>query len=239
MANYRIISTTFWTDSKVDDEFTPEDKYFYLYLLTNPHTNICGCYEISPKQMARESGYNEATIKKLIEKMVVQYKVVSYDYDTKEILLHNWSKYNWTSSPKLKKSVQETAKYIKNESFKKWVLDVVEIGYAYPIDTSASVSVSASVIDTEIEKNEEQKRFKKPSLEEVKEYCEQRENNVDAQRFVDFYASKGWRVGNQPMKDWKACVRTWESRSKKFGATEMDVGEQDISGMRARMFERS
>ena len=58
MAFYRNISINFWTDSKIDDDFTPEDKYFYLYLLTNPHTNICGCYEISMKQMERETGYN-------------------------------------------------------------------------------------------------------------------------------------------------------------------------------------
>lgn len=53
-------------------------------------------------------------------------------------------------------------------------------------------------------------RFSPPTVEEVAAYCLERGNKVDAQRFVDFYASKGWRVGNQPMKDWKACVRTWE-----------------------------
>ena len=56
------------------------------------------------------------------------------------------------------------------------------------------------------------KRFKKPTLEEIIAYCKERNNNVDPQRFYDFYESKGWRVGNQPMKDWKACVRTWEGR---------------------------
>lgn len=52
--------------------------------------------------------------------------------------------------------------------------------------------------------------FTPPTEEEVKAYCLERKNNVDAQRFVDFYASKGWKVGNQPMKDWRAAVRTWE-----------------------------
>ena len=66
MATFRSIHLTFWTDSKVDDDFTPEDKYFYLYLLTNPHTNLCGCYEISTKQMIRETGYNEDTVKALL-----------------------------------------------------------------------------------------------------------------------------------------------------------------------------
>lgn len=56
------------------------------------------------------------------------------------------------------------------------------------------------------------KRFAKPTLDEVQTYCQERQNNVDPESFVDFYESKGWKVGNQPMKDWKAAVRTWERR---------------------------
>ena len=58
------------------------------------------------------------------------------------------------------------------------------------------------------------RRFTPPTFDEVAAYCLERQNNVDAQRFVDFYAAKGWRVGNQPMKDWKAAVRTWERRDE-------------------------
>lgn len=54
------------------------------------------------------------------------------------------------------------------------------------------------------------KRFSPPSVEEVAAYCRERGTTVDPQRFVDFYESKGWMVGKTPMKDWKACVRTWE-----------------------------
>lgn len=57
-------------------------------------------------------------------------------------------------------------------------------------------------------------RFTPPTVDEVSAYCKERKNTVDAQRFVDFYASKGWKVGNQPMKDWKAAVRTWEQRDR-------------------------
>ena len=60
----------------------------------------------------------------------------------------------------------------------------------------------------------EGKRFKPPSVEEVKAYCLERKNGLDAQAFVDFYESKGWKVGKEPMKDWKASVRTWENRRK-------------------------
>lgn len=56
----------------------------------------------------------------------------------------------------------------------------------------------------------EKLRFSPPTLEEVRAYCRERGNHVDAGRFFDFYTSKGWKVGSQPMKDWRAAVRTWE-----------------------------
>ena len=60
----------------------------------------------------------------------------------------------------------------------------------------------------------ESKRFTPPTVEEVKAYCLERKNGIDAQQFVDFYSSKGWYVGKNKMKDWKAAVRTWENRGK-------------------------
>ena len=53
-------------------------------------------------------------------------------------------------------------------------------------------------------------RFTPPSVEEVLEYCRERGNGVDARRFVDFYEAKGWKIGRERMRDWKAAVRTWE-----------------------------
>jgi len=57
-------------------------------------------------------------------------------------------------------------------------------------------------------------KFTKPTLEEVEAYCRERNNNVDAQRFIDYYTANGWKVGRNPMKDWKATVRTWERKDK-------------------------
>lgn len=59
------------------------------------------------------------------------------------------------------------------------------------------------------------RKFSTPSVDDVRSYCQERKNGIDAQRFFDFYASKGWRVGNQPMKDWRAAVRTWEAPDRK------------------------
>ena len=54
--------------------------------------------------------------------------------------------------------------------------------------------------------------FRKPTVEEVKAYCFERDNGVNASAFVDFYEAKGWKIGKNPMKDWRAAVRTWEKR---------------------------
>lgn len=141
MAVFRTISNSFWTDSKVDDTFTPEDKYFYLYLLTNPHTNICGCYEISNKQMSRETGYNEDTIKRLIDRFEKFHDVIRYNPDTKEMLILNWHKYNWTKSDKLKAAVEKVASHIKCQEYAGYINailneDTVSIPYQYGMDTN-------------------------------------------------------------------------------------------------------
>ena len=61
-------------------------------------------------------------------------------------------------------------------------------------------------------------KFKKPSLEEVKAYCDERKNGVDAERFIAYYESVGWRIGGKaPMKDWRAAVRSWEGRESGSG----------------------
>lgn len=57
------------------------------------------------------------------------------------------------------------------------------------------------------------KRFVKPTVEEVRAYCEERNNGIDAEQFVSYYESNGWKVGRTSMKDWRACVRTWEKRN--------------------------
>ena len=83
------------------------------------------------------------------------------------------------------------------------------------ITDSVSVSVSDSVSDSDNDsdlkkENTKRKVFTKPTVEEVKAYCAERKNNVNPDKFIDFYESKGWLIGKNPMKDWRACVRTWE-----------------------------
>ena len=72
---------------------------------------------------------------------------------------------------------------------------------------------------TSINKNKEikiiNKLFTIPTISEVESYCLERKNNIEAESFINFYDSKGWMVGKNKMKDWRACIRTWEMRDKK------------------------
>lgn len=75
-------------------------------------------------------------------------------------------------------------------------------------------------------KRETASRFRPPTVEEVEAYCFERNNKVDPERFVDFYSSNGWKVGKNPMKDWKAAVRTWEKRDGPNNVVEMTNGQK-------------
>lgn len=65
-------------------------------------------------------------------------------------------------------------------------------------------------IDSSASTTTKRKRFEKPTLSEIEQYCIERKNNVNAEQFFDYYESNGWKVGKNSMKDWKAAVRTWE-----------------------------
>ena len=80
-------------------------------------------------------------------------------------------------------------------------------------NTSSTNKSNTDVLNTESKKRQ---RFSPPSVEDVRAYCLDRGNTVDADAFVDFYASKGWRIGQNPMKDWRAAVRTWEKRERRY-----------------------
>lgn len=117
MAIFRNVNMSFWTDTKVVDDYTPEDRYFMLYALTNNYTNIIGCYEISVKQMSNDLGYKEDVVKNLLKRFKEIHNTIDYDYTTKELLIVNWSKYNWNVSPKLDVPLFNSIKNIKSDKF--------------------------------------------------------------------------------------------------------------------------
>lgn len=80
----------------------------------------------------------------------------------------------------------------------------IEIELEKDIEIEKEIHSSAKSTTTK------RKRFEKPSISDIKQYCMERNNNIDANQFFDYYESNGWKVGKNSMKDWKAAVRTWE-----------------------------
>lgn len=80
----------------------------------------------------------------------------------------------------------------------------IEIELEKDIEIEKEIHSSAKSTTTK------RKRFEKPSISDIKQYCIERNNCVNAEQFYDYYESNGWKVGKNAMKDWKACVRTWE-----------------------------
>lgn len=138
---------------------------------------------------------------------------------------------DWTSSTKQgvmknlkslldKGYIAKDEKYINGVKFCEYhstkftgVLNSVEQG----IKQSLTGGIKHSLPNNkDIDKKEHNKRniFIPPTIQEVTDYCSERNNNVDPERFVFYYESNGWMVGRNKMKDWKAAVRTWEKRSK-------------------------
>ena len=75
-------------------------------------------------------------------------------------------------------------------------------------------NTNINITNTNLTDSNTKGSFVKPTIIDIKEYCKERKNNVDAETFFDFYESKDWLIGKNKMKNWKACVRTWESREK-------------------------
>lgn len=132
MATYRQVHTNFWQDSFIL-ELTPEEKYFYIYLLTNSKTSQCGIYELPKKVMEIETGYNRETIDKLLQRFI-DYGKIRYDEMTKEVFIVNWIKYNKIDSPKVKTCIVKELQQVKNKQFIKDFITLCK-QYGYSIDT--------------------------------------------------------------------------------------------------------
>ena len=248
----RIVDTEFWTDDKVMMEFSPEDRLFMLYLLTNPHTTQLGVYKILPKQMAFELGYSQDTISVLLDRFESKYNMIRYSKETSEIAVRNYLKYSIVKGGKpVLDLLTREANRVKDKSL---------IAY---INESASLSENATVKefcdqfnDNENENendndNEDsyhessanrttnRQRFVPPTLEEVTAYVTERKSKVIPQAFIDFYESKGWMVGKNKMKDWKAACRNaegwdrWNKTQSRVGANGIAINNEksDLEGV--------
>lgn len=163
----------------------------------------------NPKKIQRMISASGDDLKLLIAKRYI------LTFDSGVIVIKHWRIHNTLRTDRYKETVylEEKAQLVVKDNKSYTEKDKLnEVGIPNGNQMEPQYSIDKNSIDKDSIKNSS--RFTPPTLEEVKNYCNERSNNVDAERFIDFYSSKGWMVGKNKMKDWKACVRTWEKDKK-------------------------
>lgn len=157
----RMVDTNLWNNEDIIENFTAEDKYFWLYLLTSPHNNICGVFKNSPNLIARDMGLHKDTIVNLVYRFEKIHNLIFFDKDTNEILILNWFKFNWTKSPKLLTMIEKEVSSVKSESVRQLLServqsvfgvkesDTVSIGYRYPTNTNTNTNIINNKVTVE------------------------------------------------------------------------------------------
>lgn len=177
-----------------------------LYFMAGMSADDKGFFQ--PRRLQKMCGFSDDDFKILIAKRFF------IAFDSGVMVVTDWNKNNWLD----KRRITET-EYVDELNLLKLINEKYELlteeeRLAKPMLSQNSIE-EYSIEENNKEKDiEKEKKFKKPTLEEVKKYCRERNNNVDPERFINFYESKGWMVGKNKMKDWKACVRTWEQDKK-------------------------
>lgn len=196
MAQKRMFDKTI-TNSDEFLEMPDSSQNLYFHLSMNADDDG---FVNNWKSIMRMTGHKQDDLKVLTAKQFI------IPFDSGVIVIRHWRINNYLRNDRY----VETK--FKDEKSKLSLDD----NLVYQLDTNGRHSIDKnrivknSIEEKEIYKEKESKKSKKPTLEEVKEYCLERNNNVDAELFINYYESNGWKVGRNSMKDWKACVRTWE-----------------------------
>ena len=183
MAVYRHIHIDYWQDGFVLD-LTPEEKYFYIYLMTNSKTSQCGIYELPKRIIETETGYNRETVDKLLNRFI-EYKKIVYCEETREVFLMNWIKHNKIVSPKVKKCVYEELKKIKSMDMVNLFFKQCE-GYGYTLDKS-EIKINMGMDRVSIPIPEVESNFEYGYGEKEKEKQKEEEPTYSVGRFKNLY----------------------------------------------------
>lgn len=173
----------------------------------------------NPKKIQRMCGASDDDFKLLIAKSFVLL------FESGVIVIKHWKMHNYVQADRYRPTdyveeksmlgLKKNKAYTLDES-KMYTKCIQDVSVGKDSIGKISIDKDSIVKDSKGEsvRGEKTKRFIPPSVEEVEQYCIERSNNIDAQSFIDFYESKGWMIGKNKMKDWKAAVRTW-GRSRK------------------------
>lgn len=178
-----------------------------------------------PKAIMRTLGASEDDLKILIAKNFI------IPFESGVVVIKHWKIHNYIRGDRLKDTVYQEEKSLliekENGSYSINVNRLTDncqtndgqlTGNCQHRLGKVSIGKVSIEEDKDADKPQRSPKFIKPSLEEIKEYCNERNNGIDAEKFFNHYESNGWMVGRNKMKEWKAAVITWEKKQKEFEA---------------------
>lgn len=190
MALYRQVYIDFWNDPKVMEEFSAEDRYSFLYLLTNPHTTQIGIYTISPRQIGFELGYSTDTVNAILKRFEEHHKIIKYNKETREIAIKNWGRYNLVRGGKpVLDCIRSELKKVKDKT----LIDLVIDGIANEDIKAVFKQFSTN---PEVEEVEEEVEETKPKIKETpkkrisKKKPEENLNKESFQKIINYLNEK-------------------------------------------------
>ena len=207
MAERRMFAKTIIdSDAFLDMPLSAQALYFHLSMRADDDGFVN-----NPKKIQRMVGASDDDCKLLVLKRFI------LTFESGIIVIKHWKIHNYIQKDRYKETVylqeKATLGLNENKAYTECIQDV------HGLDTQISIGKVIDSLELEKGKRKDTKqtrsRFTPPTLDEVKTYCLERNNNVDAERFIDYYTANGWKVGKNSMKDWKAAVRTWEKTSDK------------------------
>jgi DnaD/phage-associated family protein len=229
MAKYRMVRTEFWRDPIGLEEMSPEDKYFYLYLLTNPKTTQIGIYRISKKEMAFELGYSIEIVQSLMERFICHHKLIRYNPITRELAIKNWGKYNLHKGGKPVmdcinnelKDVEDTSliPYVSETIHKEEIRRLFESFCKHDVEKENSHQVeNDTYLNTECDEVEETHIPCDTKLGQKEKAVKP---NVDNNPDIEVQSQ------NQKTKDVKEIIEFWDNNG--FGLSNVNAKEQLLS----------
>ena len=220
----RIIKESICTSDSIDELSWFEEVMFYRLIVNcDDYGRFDGRIPVIKNRLfPLKENITAESVKDGINKLASAGLVFLYETDGKPYLyLPTWNDHQNVRA-KRSKYPEPVSNMITSACKCNHVNANVPVIQSNPIQ-SESLSESVSVSESEYEVNDvpdtnvgntRSKRFVPPTVDEVRAYCQDRQNGIDPQRFIDHYTSNGWMVGRTKMKDWQAAVRTWEQRAK-------------------------
>lgn len=199
------------TDKFLDMSVTAQALYFHLGM----HGDDDG-FVSSPKKIARSAGCNDDDLRLLASKGFI------IPFESGVIVITDWKRNNTLKNDRYKATIyQEEKAQLQEDGAGKYILGSNVVPCV--IQNGSNLEPEHNITEHNITKYRKDKadkppsrsRFTPPTVEEVRNYCQERNNGIDPERFVAYYTANGWvQSKGKPIKDWKACVITWEKNNQ-------------------------